>query len=848
MLPSHLIGTYRQYKQDTDSVASWLASTAKSCGYPADLLANSALTPEAKQAPKSGRLKGKARKEARSSGAPKTVPQPETTSGKSAKYIIAIKDFLPLADFIAGRRNPPVSVPDVFAATIDRLIALRSSFGGRLTDSGAKLDPKADETHGYFLGVLEAVRKALRPGMTDAAKGDADDATHSLGGRFAGLSVEEPSQAFLDFVRDSHHERPKPRDEDPASYEAEPQTSLEDVIFAFIALANDLMKMRSRIKWIWSNHRDGMFDLAAAAVATNTAISMARGLIDDVAPLLATQKGGAGAVLTKFYFAMCLQKGFKDEQLTVKNSKDNFNYDTYEVADECYFVAFRILSSFIDVLQPTQLPLIREGMFGKYEPETDRASKTGRQKFLEDQILLMEFFTELITVIRLIPGYPVEDEFLREMRTFEKTSTVSFSLIFAAQVFLDIHHTMRAVVRDSVKAMFKETNEMTNLLARHLDFHKNLKVETWPASNDQALRELSQQIKWMGQDPVHGAKAKVYTRLRMPVPSEMEVHRILIYSPVLTGLWLFLNRAKMYEIGITVANAWGSITYSAHLYNAVQSLRLIEDRWADMDVVLTMLGDLNIWVGGERPKSPGDWFRKFCLQMGVSAAGFTSNRRRKTAVASRAGPRGIKDGIPVSSIFKDPVTKRADMKWTPELLDDIVARSTFEVDGSAENGDFIMSQIDDPKELREKDRLREKRAKARDAGKDKAAAELIPEKLIESLTLALNSESLEMAFPWLLMHRWCWKLLGAVRDHCDSALRERYTFAYMEKECELPWVVGYILMAASGIQGPPDLKLLQLAGEACQEMISSGSGRIAITICELIGKSIEFREEMPAGA
>ncbi|GKT67277.1 ANK-repeat protein mbp1 [Colletotrichum tofieldiae] len=86
----------------------------------------------------------------------------------------------------------------------------------------------------------------------------------------------------------------------------------------------------------------------------------------------------------------CLQKGYKPEQVYLANSRDNFNYNTYDLADECYIVAFRLLKSFADVL--------------------NRASKTGRAKFQEDKILIMEFFTELITVIRLIPSYPVEDE------------------------------------------------------------------------------------------------------------------------------------------------------------------------------------------------------------------------------------------------------------------------------------------------------------------------------------------------------------------------------------------------------------------------------------------------------
>lgn len=52
---------------------------------------------------------------------------------------------------------------------------------------------------------------------------------------------------------------------------------------------------------------------------------------------------------------------------------------------------------------------------------------------------------------------------------------------------------------------------------------------------------------------------------------------ILLLIPVtrLAGLILYHYRALMYEFGLTVANAWGSITYSHHLYNALRREGLI---------------------------------------------------------------------------------------------------------------------------------------------------------------------------------------------------------------------------------------------------------------------------------
>lgn len=177
------------------------------------------------------------------------------------------------------------------------------------------------------------------------------------------------------------------------------------------------------------------------------------------------------------------------------------------------------------------------------------------------------------------------------------------------------------------------------------------------------------------------------------------------------------------------------------------------------------------------------------------------------------------------------------MNWTPELLDDIVALSAYLwEEGSDDSRDLVMTQIDDPQELRARHRLRQQKAKARAARKDGAVSGLVPEELAKALVLALTSESLEMAFSYLLMHRWCWKLLGTVKDACDPVLGE----LYMENETELPWVVRYILMAANGVDGVRDMSLLNVAVEPFFAMIGTRAGQLAINITRKIGKDIQF--------
>lgn len=337
------------------------------------------------------------------------------------------------------------------------------------------------------------------------------------------------------------------------------------------------------------------------------------------------------------------------------------------------------------------------------------------------------------------------------------------------------------------------------------------------------------------------------------MPATMPPHRITKYSPVLSGLLLYHFRAEMWDIGIAVANAWGSVTYSQHLYAAMQMQGLIgrsEDAnpdaksWPDMDLVLGLLGAGNFFVGAELPSTPEDAFTKFCLQMGTTAAAFTKSKNaRKKAFSelhSKAGPRCIKDACPVSCMFMDRYLRNTgQVDWTPEHVDKVVSLSAYEEEGSEQDGTLMLGQIDDPEKLREKRR----KAAAADGKKKKAAAEgarLRPEMLVRSLVLALQAESIEMAFPYLTMHRAAWAMLRAVREACDPLLREMVGPAYLERENQLPWVVGWVLMAL--YQGDPGL--LRAAAEVVRDRgAPAADGARAMLRLRKMGFPVQFVRE-----
>lgn len=842
MLPAALFSAYQQYKQDTDSVASWLASTAKECGYPADLLATGRV-PQKSQ----GRLKGKARKEAK-----KQAQASEPAHQATAKHIIAMKDFVPLAEFISASQKPLISVPLAFSETINRVISARAIFGTRMTETGVEANEESDSRHSYFVKILEKVREALRARMSTEAEKvpyTAPTATTSkdLSNRFAALRIYEPSQEFLNAP---DIKRPENAAGDKSVYEAEPHTSFEDALMAFTMIISDINKIRSRISWIWANHSSGLFEAANAAVATNTAIELARNIIDQVVPLCKPH-GGVCAVADKYFVLRASQCGSADcgsIEMQMKTwGKRAMSNEHYELADQAFFNANRLMRKFVGDLSPNTLPLYRSGVFGVYDATSDRTLKTGHQKFIEDKIVLAEIFFEAVNLIRLVPKYPVEDELIRGLKELDKTGELPFYAVFAAQIHIDIHHQLRELVPNALVVLMKQISTIQSNVKSHLEFHKDLRIDHWPPSNDKVLRDFIKSIDWFIKDPVYVAKMKAAQKFGTQMEGAAEQYRLLKYSPILSGLCLYHFRAEVYGMGIAIANAWGSIAYSAHLYNALQRENLIEKQWKDMDVTQHLLGDTNFFVGN-RPQNPAEYLKRFCLQMGVSASVLTprnehfkrSRNTSRQALESRAGPRGIKEGVPVSRMFMDRyVNGTGQVKWTPENIDEIIKRSRYGEDESGEKPPFMMSELDHP---RGKNKKNKKPAQIRPMAE---GGQLTPERLVKLLTMAMMTETLAFAFPYILMHRWAWKLLRTVKTHCDPLLREIHGPTYMEQESELPYVVGYIFLALNGgNDGQRDDRLLRQAAVAMSEMTASAAGTLVLGVAhKFYGLEVMFDDD-----
>ncbi|OCK73014.1 hypothetical protein K432DRAFT_430786 [Lepidopterella palustris CBS 459.81] len=845
MLPDFMVNTYRQYKADTNAIATWLANTAKKCGFSSDILTASASAAKIPSAPSAFVPTRKQRMR---------QAQRAAKAGPKSKYIIAVKDFVALAHCIASYK-PPVNVTAEFAATLDRAIAVRkehAAFYSGFSDE-EKAKDESDQGHIHFIGILEEVQAILRPLMSvevlkccTAFHTRSESPTsgnlgpiHNL---FQSLVIEEPSNDFLPPSGLATAETSKSKEPE---YEVEHIHELEEVFLAIYGLFRDLNHLRTFISRTWAEYNVGSIDLIAASVATNTAIDFARHMEEEFAKAF-SEYADARKVINLLYVAQCVICG--EDPMYKQHPDDCMNFKMYDAGCSAFLPTFILLSSFAGVLEVHSTPIMKPGFYGNYDASSDRKAKSPRDKFLEDKIILLEALPDFFLIAKgtqnSIPG---EDEFTRGLRMFFKDKTISLWLAFAAQIFLDINHSLREDVGGALVELQLTGKNIEATLNENFAYHEKLSIENWPKSNDRALLDIRDRINaFVKVDPI--ANAKRLLGVRGDVPSKP----FLLYErhPLLCGLMTFSLKALFQETGIAFANAWGSILYASHIYNATCREKFIEKDWIDMEMAISLHGTEKFFVG-DRPRAIDEYFKRYCLSMGYSAANFAKNKRKGLPIVSKAGPRGLGDLSPVSQMFKDRFchpnyrTVRVDM--TAEDVQRILDKAVIDnydsnddkTSGRPNRGQPELPIENIPKEHTQLHKQWEQYHLC------------TPVQLLCSLRDAIQQEVFELTFDHFRLHRMCWSLLRMIKEKLDDDLKRLYGPGYIEREDQLPFVVGYILMTATNTKSVAGLllpkkngevtsELLRKAAEEVRSMIDSGAGGLCLKFMrESWGMNIE---------
>ncbi|KAL7927209.1 hypothetical protein ACQKWADRAFT_101012 [Trichoderma austrokoningii] len=807
-IPS-LKGIYQQYKADTDLVAEWLAVTAKTHGYAATATSSTANPPAAV----GGRLKGKARKLAKNqaSNQPK---KPTTTddNGNQPTYLIKIKEFEPLAQFVSKVND--VKVPSYFSIALERVIQVRKSFSSHLSSSGVEVNAASNDRHSFFVGVLEKVRDHLKPLMgavsfsvdattdatTDAKPNGLDD------NFFSPLKVYYTSAKFQNAP-----DAAAPASSTDVKYVAEQGDSALDIFFAYIALLDDYRRLRSELKSLWADYASGKLDLAAVSVATNMAFEIARNIEEEVDPLFSRLNGGA--YLANIYF-LNICKAFDIDQED-KQRGDPYNLKAYDIADACMMNSLTMLLSYFQSSQRDEMHLQSyNGSFGWYDEKLGGSGTTNRQKWNQDMTAMLEILPDVSFLAWKLGSASIVDELTRGMSYMmnEPDKTAPLWLVWAFQIYLDI---LQSLGPDCDRGYRELQQESLRIKHSMLDI---------PVSNKERSRVLSAATRW-DKDPIWAARKLISDVGLFPNDIAPEF-KFLRRNPLHCGLLIHNMRSNLHSSGGPYLAGPGALVGVTQLYHALRQEKMLADslEWEDLEDLWKMQGNPSFFVG-DLPTNREAYFKNYCLSIGTSATNWAAEKRKGKLKINAANRRNLKFmgymTLATNNRLEHPGMR---VPWSSAAVENVL-------------NEGILKQYTDSRGHIQPE-FKEKVEEARIEN-----ARLLPPGLIRKLAHGLQSELPDIRFNLFTMHHQAWRYLERLSEGYSGILGAG---VLSKKPEELPFAAGLPLAVAAGQMSPqgdkktePSDALLLLAADVLRKFLEEGQGR---AVKEAMAKTLRQKD------
>ncbi|TLD03393.1 uncharacterized protein PgNI_12321 [Pyricularia grisea] len=279
-----------------------------------------------------------------------------------------------------------------------------------------------DKRHAHFIQVLEEICELLSwettpsSGSTSTAHPDKkptgivedhDSSAPAWVNRLASLVVEDAEDELAASTTTSvvqlevvENDAEEPDDD-----------FLSQSFFRILCLLHDLSNWRRFLSDTWTEYSCSKVDLATAAVVTDTALQLARDLVQDVLEDLQHQFPVGGVGLQQLVVSVAAQRaGISLHPSLSQQGGLPYNEELADIAEFAFFPTGVLLQSFLAVLQNDNIPVYKPGYYGSYNAKADRPKMSVVEKFNEDKILLLELLPEYCVVANFGALLPVRDE------------------------------------------------------------------------------------------------------------------------------------------------------------------------------------------------------------------------------------------------------------------------------------------------------------------------------------------------------------------------------------------------------------------------------------------------------
>jgi len=670
MIPSNFQDSYHQYKSDTNTIAQWLATTARRCGFRGDILAAEKPANETPTKPEPtihvARLKGRARKLAREAEE-KRRNNSTASSGITNKkpHLITLKSFVPLAKHIASHDKPPVKVSLSFLTLVRRAITLRERHS-TWHKSIPQQHELNDDGHDHFIAILLEVHDILQVRCVDTTTSKVktsdnikpnEDRHERNKNVFDVLEVEEPSEGFIQYQplpTANKQKKANTEDDSEMNYAVIDEKDKKVRFLAVSCFFSDMMDFRTIIGNMWGQYRLGRSRLEACAAATEVAIKWVQSAQEKF-----EEEWGPDTdwneIIQSVYEQICTALGVDSDK---KDAPLPFNLVVSEQAEWLMMGTSSIIQQYLGRSAKNKIPVFKSPV-GEDKQEQDKDQQVAytqlhpKKKFAISRSILYNCLEDILWVIREEDVKFAETSLIKYARHVRDGGKAQLWGIFAAQLMIDTH------------ADWKEED-----VARgYMELHKS--CEAMCASLDQAAYIPNDQASLRLAKTVHSFLADIvmYVETDMVATSKNKIgfketddttntdNRLLKQNIHWAGLLLLHFKLDFQHRGIAWVNESHSLFEMAHLYNAMQATGYLEgQRWPDMDLMIASQGTSHIFVGS-RATDIETCFTRYLIASGISSAAAANvatlrDSKRENLRVVRP-PRKLKhDVAPVSHLFR----------------------------------------------------------------------------------------------------------------------------------------------------------------------------------------------------
>ena len=715
MLPEFLFTSYKQYKTDTDKITTWLAETAKKCGYNNNNNSSSSGSnaPLDQNGNKPAKLKGRARKLARDAAAavekkgPQSPSSADASAGKAkeTKQTVPVREFEVMAKHIARSRDKSLKVPRGFVNLMKRCIQTRrgtADWFEKNVPATAEEEVESTDRHLHFANVLQRTLQTLLPiaelrlgdrsaGMKSGEETAAAESTKSgLANAFSLLTVDETVDEDFDPLTSlvSAGSAPAPQ---RVRYVADTgeEDDGEEWFFALHLLFFDMHELRILLSVLWSVYKRGQIDLATVAVTTNTAYDLMRRAVDDFNTEMRIPKDYAGRyrdgdVVELYYIDACLRAGL---ELKRDNRRSIVDLERWGIVQESFQLPYRLLVTFKrGINELNSMPVTRPAALGTYTPGVDRAELDPEELCEQDGALLTDFLTTA-GPYTLIADTPNDDELMRGIEGMlprNKGGKIPLWLVCASQSFLDTHHILMKDADRPLHDLQEFSRKAQSTLKEHFDFVEEYSLSGLRTKKSESyVQDTFKEItEWGLEDKLTQIMDQTMSRDKQKrgrlgkEPRVWKPNELLKMHPLLCGMLKYSFHLQLQWEGVRLLNETG-IMAVAHLYNALKQCRYLPDdcEWEDMNLLIQMHGPQDIFLG-EFPTTMEDCTKRLALSQGVSPQTFARNRRRggNRVIFSKSGGRDLKQASPIASIFRNRFLDHGDVDLSVTSVEVLLGR------------------------------------------------------------------------------------------------------------------------------------------------------------------------------